>query len=257
MTLHDIVLLAVAGVLGGTISALVGGAGLVTFPALLAVGLPPVLASAANLVALAPGNLIAALTDRSRLPPIDRSFVGLVFSSTVGAVIGAGLLLVTPEQVFAFLIPLLLGFATLLFALSPQITAWVKARAVKRGETGPHNWGRSISALLPVSIYGGYFGAGVGVLVLGVLSVGTSGDYRSANVTKNLVTGLNCMVASGVFIAQGLVMWRPTLAMMAGALLGSVLGGLLARVLPNQIARVLVLGIGTLLTVLFAWRYWF
>jgi len=257
MTFHDIMLLAIAGIVGGTISALVGGAGLVTFPALLAVGLPPVLASAANLVALAPGNIIAALTDRTQLPPIDRSFVGLVFSSTVGAVLGAGLLLITPEQLFAFLIPLLLGFATVLFALAPRITAWVRARAAKRGETGPHNWGRSIGALLPVSIYGGYFGAGVGVLILGVLSVGTSGDYRSANVAKNLVTGLNSMVASGVFIAQGLVTWRPTLAMMAGALLGSVLGGMLARILPNQVARVLVLCVGTLLTVLFAWRYWF
>ncbi len=257
MALHDFLLLLAAGLAGGTISALVGGAALVTFPTLLATGLAPIAAAAVNMVALAPGNLLAALSDRAQLPPLDRSFAGLVFASLAGAAIGAGLLLLTPDRIFALLVPLLLGFATILFAVSPRVSAWLGARATARGDSGPYRWGNSIAALLPVSIYGGYFGGGVGVLMLAVLSVGTGGNYRAANVTKNLVTSLNSIVASSIFIVQGAVSWRPALAMMAGALAGAVLGGRLARVLPNWIARVLVIVFGTLLTIAFARRYWF
>jgi uncharacterized membrane protein YfcA len=255
MDLHHILLLLAAGIAGGVISSMVGGAAMVTYPALLATGLSPILAVAANLVALCPGNLLAALADRRQLPPLDRSFVGLVLASLGGAAVGAVLLLLTPDHLFERLVPLLLGFATILFALSPRITAWLRRRAEAQGADERH-WGQSIPVLLPVSIYGGYFGAGVGVLLLGVLSVGTP-TYRAANVTKNLVTSLNSVVASAIFIERGVVTWGPTLAMMAGALVGSLLGGQLAKILPNFIARVLVISVGTLLTVIFAERYWF
>ncbi|MGA8227249.1 MAG: TSUP family transporter, partial [Xanthobacteraceae bacterium] len=114
MDLTHALLLIVAGVAGGTISSLVGGAALVTYPALLAVGLPPVTATVCNLVALSPGNLLAALYDRTQLPPLNRSFMGLVIASVLGALAGAFVLLRTPERTFEVLVPLLLGFATLL-----------------------------------------------------------------------------------------------------------------------------------------------
>ena len=97
-------------------AAIVGGAAVITFPALLAAGLPPVMATAANTVALTPGLFLAADLDRSQLPPFDRSFVAVALASIVGAVIGAVLLVLTPERVFSGLVPLLLGFATVLFA---------------------------------------------------------------------------------------------------------------------------------------------
>ena len=121
----------------------------------------------------------------------------MVAASVAGALAGATLLMVTPERVFAALIPLLLGFATVLFAYAGRISAWLRARGEARGD-GAHNWGAIVAWLLPVSVYGGYFGAGLGVLVLGVLSVGTGGDYRSANVTKNLVVGINSARRGGV-----------------------------------------------------------
>src|SRR5580692_11180334 len=99
MDLFHIALLLGAGIVGGTLSALAGGAALITFPALLAAGLDPVIATAANMVALTPGNFIAALYDRSQLPPFDRSFVGLVMASIAGALLGATLLLLTPVSV--------------------------------------------------------------------------------------------------------------------------------------------------------------
>jgi uncharacterized membrane protein YfcA len=245
---------------GGTLSSLVGGAAIITYPALLATGLNPVVATAANMVALTPGNFIAALYDRSQLQPFDRSFAGLILASTVGALIGAILLLLTPVDVFAALVPLLLGFATVLFGFAGRLSAWLRARAAARkdeSKVAPRRWSTSIAWMLPVSVYGGYFGAGVGVLLLGVLSIGTDGDYRSANVTKNLVTSLNTVVLSAFFAARGVVAWRQALVMMAGAVAGAVLGARLAQVLPNEVARALVVLVGAALTLAFAWRYWF
>ena len=115
----------------------------------------------------------------------------------------------------------------------------------------------SIPVLLPVSVYGGYFGAGVGVLLLGVLSVATGGDYRSANVAKNLVSSLNTLVASICFIANGAVSWPPTLAMMAGCVIGGLCGAHIARVIPQEAMRIVVVVVGAALTIVFAWRYWF
>lgn len=253
--LHILILLA-AGLGGGIISSLVGGAALVTYPALLSTGLPPIIATICNLVALTPGNFLAALYDRGRLPPLDRSFVGLVVASLVGAFFGAALLLLTPERLFAYFIPVLMAFATVLFAYAGRISAWVRARAAARGK-GPHHWGQSVRVVLPVSFYGGYFGAGVGVLLLGVLSIGTGGDYRSANTTKNLITSMNSMVASGVFLLRGAVHWQPTLTMMAGALVGSFIGARLAQIVPHEVMRIVVTLVGALLTAVFAWRYWF
>jgi uncharacterized membrane protein YfcA len=121
----------------------------------------------------------------------------------------------------------------------------------------PHASSHSVAALVPVSVYGGYFGAGVGVMLLAVLSVGTGGDYRAANVMKNLVTSLNSVVAALLFIVQGIVVWPQTLAMMAGAFAGGVLGSWLARSLPRELMRVLIVVVGVVLTAVFANRYWF
>ena len=133
MDLSTAALLLGTGVLAGLMASLVGGAAVVTFPALLAAGLPPQAAAVCNLVAVSAGDLLAALTDRSQLPPFNRAFVGLVLASVLGAAAGAVLLLATPERLFEFLIPLLLGFATVLFAFAETISAWLRARAAGRG----------------------------------------------------------------------------------------------------------------------------
>jgi uncharacterized protein len=253
MDLLHAAMLVAAGIAGGILAAIVGGAAVITFPALLAAGLPPVTATASNTVALTPGLFLAALYDRSQLPPLDRSFIALVLASVTGALLGAALLLLTPERVFSALVPFLLGFATVLFANAGRISTWLAARAMRgKKRLSAH----SVTAVLPVSVYGGYFGAGVGVLMLGVFSVGTGGDYRSANVTKNLVTALNSAAASVIFATQGAVSWPAALLMMIGTLLGGLLGARLAQVMPNRVARALVVGVGALLTCVFAWRYW-
>jgi uncharacterized membrane protein YfcA len=207
-------------------------------------------------VALMPGTMLAALTDRSQLPPFNRDFIALVIASITGAGLGAVVLLLTPARVFTFIVPLLLGFATLLFAYAEQISHWMRERARKRGREISFDV-TSLKVLLPVSFYGGYFGAGVGIMILAVCSVATGGDYRSANVTKNFVSSLNGLAAGLLFISQGAVVWPPTLAMMAGMLLGGYLGAHLARIIPRRVIRVLIVAAGGALTIAFARQYWF
>jgi uncharacterized protein len=256
MALHVILMLFIAGALGGTLTAMVGGAAVITYPALIASGIPPLTATVCNLTAAVPGTLLAALSDRSQLPPFDRAFIGLVLASMTGAGFGALLLLATPERMFEVLVPILLGFATVMFAFAQRIGDWLRARAAERGRDIAFSV-TSLKMLLPVSFYGGYFGAGTGVLTLGVMSLATGGDYRSANVAKNLITCLNCGTAAAIFIAKGSVIWPQTLALAAGTVVGGLTGAWLARSVPRQVMRVAVVVIGTLLTTLFAWRYWF
>ncbi len=245
-----------AGIAGGMLTAMVGGAAIITYPALIAAGIPPLPATTCNLTAAFPGAFLAALSDRKQLPPFNRAFFGMALVSMIGAGAGAVLLLATPERFFEILVPALLGFATVLFAFAQRAGDWLRARARRRGRDITFNV-TSLKMLLPVSFYGGYFGAGLGVLVLGVMSVATGGDYRSANVVKNLVTSLNCAAAATVFIVRGTVIWPQTLALMAGTIAGGLAGASLARVMPREIMRVAVVVIGALLTLFFAWRYWF
>lgn len=256
MAPHIVALLAGIGVLAGMIASIVGGAAVVVYPALIASGLPPQFAAASNLVALMPATMLAALSDRSQLPKFNRAFVSLIFASVTGAGAGAILLMLTPGRVFAFLVPLLLGFATVLFAYAERIGAFIRKRAEHKGRDIAFDVG-SLKVLLPVSFYGGYFGAGVGVLMLAVFSIATSGDYRSANVTKNFVSSLNAMVASVIFIWQGAVAWPQTLSLMAGMMAGGLAGAYVARIIPARVARAMIVFVGAALTITFAKLYWF
>jgi len=248
--------LAATGVVAGIIAAMVGGAAVVIYPALIATGVSPQLAAICNLASIMPATMLAALSDRSQLPPFDRAFVGLIVASIVGAGLGAALLVVTPERMFAQIVPLLLGFATLLFAYSERISAWLRARAEGRGHAITFNFA-SLKVVLPVSFYGGYFGAGVGILMLGVFSLATGGDYRAANVAKNFVSSLNGFAATLVFATHGAVLWPQTLALAVGTIAGGLVGAYVARVIPRNVIRVIIVAIGIVLTVALARRYWF
>lgn len=216
MDILTIAFLAGAGVIAGIIAAMVGGAAVVIYPALIATGVPPHLAAVSNLASIMPATMLAALSDRSQLPPFDRSFLGLIAASIVGAGIGAVCLLLTPERMFAQIVPLLLGFATLLFAYSERISRWLRTRAEGRGHPIAFNVA-SLKVVLPVSFYGGYFGAGVAILMLGVFS----------------------------------------LALAAGTIGGGLVGAYVARIIPRNVIRVLIVVVGAVLTIAFAQRYWF
>jgi uncharacterized membrane protein YfcA len=241
-----------AGLAGGVVTAMVGGASLITFPALLAAGLPAIVANASNTVALTPGNLVAGLADLERLPRWDRSLVGLMVVCIAGSVAGATLLLLTPEKAFTAVVPLLIGFATILFALSGRIRLWI----LSRGATSATPPGYGSLLFAPVAVYGGYFGAGMSVILLALLSVSRTDEFRAINVLKNLLSGLTSFVAVGVFVFQDVVAWPPTVVVMAGAAIGGFLGGRLVRIVPPDLMRWTVIAVGTLLTAVYAWRYW-
>jgi uncharacterized protein len=240
-----------AGLAGGVVTAMVGGASLITFPALLAGGLPAVIANASNTVALTPGNLVAALADAERRPRWDRSLMAVSAVCVAGSGAGATLLLLTPEKAFTAVVPLLIGFATLLFALSGPIRTSIVSRASTSGGAGS-----ATLLFAPVAVYGGYFGAGMSVMLLAILSVSRPGDFRAINVIKNLLSGLTSAVAVAVFVAQGVVAWPPTVVVMAGAALGGFAGGRLVRVVSPELMRWIVIAVGTILTAVYARRYW-
>jgi uncharacterized membrane protein YfcA len=238
-----------AGVIGGIVNAIAGGATLITFPAMLAAGLPALAANASNAVAVTPGHLMAALADCRRLPVLDRRLAASAATTITGGAAGAGLLLVTPERFFTTLVPALIGVATLIYAFGPRIQSVLTRH-------GGSDVIRNI-LLLPTAIYGGYFGAGLGVMLLAVLTAAGSGEFRAVNALKNLLATAVSLTTLAIFAVQGLVRWPETFAMLAGALAGGACGGRLIAALPPPVVRVLVIAAGWLMTGIYALRYWF
>ncbi|WP_050385791.1 sulfite exporter TauE/SafE family protein [Bradyrhizobium pachyrhizi] len=254
MDIQTSLLLLAAGVAGGIINALAGGATLITFPAMLAADLPAVIANASNAVAISPGHLIAALADRGKLPPPTWRTISYVAVATVGGAVGAGVLLLLPERLFLLPVPALIAFATLLFGFAPQIQGWTVGRekAAALPSTG------ASGAILGLScVYGGFFGAGLGVILTAVLSITEPNDIRAIKALKNLLATCVSLAATLIFILQGAVRWPETLAMLLGAMVGGFAGGFLIRILPAHIVRQFVIVAGALMTVVYAARYWF
>ena len=247
-------LLLAAGVAGGLINALAGGATLITFPAMLAAGLPAITANASNAVAISPGHLIAALADRAKLPPPTLRTISFIIVSLAGGVAGAIVLLLLPERLFVLPVPALIGFATLLFAFAPQIQTWT----IRRQMTAELPSTESSGLVLGLAcVYGGFFGAGLGVILTAVLSITEPGDIRAIKALKNLLATCVSLSATAIFILQGAVRWPETTVMLLGAMLGGYAGGRLIRVLPAHIVRQVVIVAGAAMTVIYAMRYWF
>jgi uncharacterized protein len=245
-------LLLCAGFVGGVMNAMAGGASLITFPAMLAVGLPPIIANASNTVSTSLFTVTAAIREWRILPPRDGYFVLACVMCILGGVVGGLLLMQTESRVFEKLVPLLIAVGTLLFAYAKSIQAWIQ----KVVPGNKHSGAVAAAILLPVSIYGGYFGAGLGVLVMAGLSATSSYDLRVTNAFKNLLGPLANFAAIPVFIWHGSVQWLPALVMIAGGILGAQYGVHLFRTLPAALVRRGIIGVGTLMTFVYAWRYW-
>lgn len=239
-----------AGVLGGIVNAIAGGATLITFPAMLAAGLPPVIANASNALAVTPGHLFAALADRDQLPERNGGVVLAIVAAILGGIIGAVLLLFTPERFFTLLVPALIALATLIFAFGRQIQSFIGRSAAGQSAAS------RAALLLPVTVYGGYFGAGLGVMLLAVLSITGRDGIRATNALKNLLATATSLATITIFIAQGVIRWPETSVMLAGAIGGGILGGRLITVLPASVVRAIVIVLGIAMTIVYAARYW-
>ncbi|MDU0704112.1 sulfite exporter TauE/SafE family protein [Pseudomonas aeruginosa] len=244
-------LLFAAGIAGGLINAIAGGATLITFPAMLAAGLPAITANASNAVAISPGHLIAALADREKLPALTKRTVSLIVIATLGGAVGAVVLLLLPERLFTLPVPGLIAFSTLLFAFAPRIQSWTGR---PHGSVLPA--GGSATFLGAACIYGGFFGAGLGVILTAVLSITEPNDIRAIKALKNLLATCVAFAATIIFIAQGAVRWPETIVMLLGAIIGGYGGGYLIRALPAKYVRQFVIAAGIVMTAIYAEKYW-
>ncbi|HLD68645.1 MAG TPA: sulfite exporter TauE/SafE family protein [Pseudomonas sp.] len=248
MSPFDMLLLVLAGLAAGGINALAGGGTFVSFPALLAAGLPPITANATNAVALWPASLAGAWAARATMRPLGRYLLPLLLAGLCGGLLGGLLLLAAGDAVFRRLIPWLLLLATSLFAASPWLARWLAARRPQAAHHSP----LSLGAHLGVSLYGGYFGAGMGILQLAAFSI-EGHPLARANALKNLISAVIYSVASLTFILAGRVSWHELLLLLSGATLGGYLGGALGQYLPQRLLRTLVILVGGLMSAYYFW----
>jgi uncharacterized membrane protein YfcA len=244
----DIALVAGAALGAGAVNAIAGGGSLLTFPALVATGLPTVTASVTNTVALLPGYLGATWAQRRELEGQGKRLSILVPLSTIGGFAGGLLLLHTSESLFRSVVPFLILFAAVLLSLQDV----VRKRLLSRTRTESLTW-----ALPPVglaAVYGGYFGAGVGVIMLGFLAIALDDNITRLNALKQALS-LACNVAAAVFfLFSGRIDWTITAIMAGGALVGGVLGGALVSRIPAKVLRWVIVTFAVGLAVIYLVR---
>lgn len=245
MSLFDLALLFAAGLLGAAANALAGGGTFFTFPAMLEVGLPPVVANASNAVALWPGRFPSVVAGWPDLAKIKHRLALSCTVAALGSLAGAWLLLATRERVFTALIPWLLLAATLIFAFGGRLVAAFRALRPRRGGTRL-GWVLAAAYEAAVAVYGGYFGAGAAFIIMAGHAMTGLDDIRQSVALKNLVVTIMTTVSVAAFVIAGVVAWPATLAMMAGGILGGYVGARFARrIHPGRLrAGIIVIGAG-------------
>jgi uncharacterized protein len=234
-------------------NALAGGGTLLTFPALVVLGLPGVVANATSTVALVPGAMASLYGYRREVETHREWLKTLLLPSLLGGALGSILLLATPEKSFARLAPVLVLFATVLFMAQGLLARRMAAKAPAEPiEPAPsrRRWVVASLLQLAVAVYGGYFGAGIGILMLALLGFLGISDIHAANGLKNFFGACINGVAAGYFIFQGAVVWPLALLLSGGAILGGYCGARLARTIGRAHARRAVIFIGLLATAL-------
>jgi uncharacterized protein len=242
------VILIAAAFLGGALNSLAGGGSLVTFPALLFAGLNPIDANASSVVALFSGTFAGAWAYRRNILAVaEFSVLGLFVLSLVGGLIGALLLLWTPTTIFAALVPWLILFATIVFAVGN----FAPVEAIQRIQLGPRS---ALTALFIIAIYGGYFGGGIGFLILAAFTLVGMRDINAMNGLKMGLVGVMTVTAILAFIVANVVRWPETLPMLVSSAVGSYMAAHWAQRLDQRLIKGFVVVLGAGLTIYFAWR---
>lgn len=249
----DLILLVFAAVAAGAVNALAGGGTLITFPMLTAVGVPPIAANVTNTVALCPGYIGGTLAQaRDLRGQAGRLWLTLP-AGVIGGLIGGVLLLRTGERLFSDLVPFLILLASVLLAIQDPVRAWL-TRRLSAHPSGVHleKW-----SWLPVglaAVYGGYFGAGLSVIVLAALGITLEDSLTRLNALKQLIGFATNVAAAVFFVFSGQVVWIAAAVMALGALLGGALGGRLAGRVKPSILRWIVVSIGVVVAILYFMR---
>jgi uncharacterized protein len=255
VTWLDLVALLGAGAAAGLINTVVGSGTLITFPTLLALGVPPVTANMSNTVGLAPGSLSGALSMRPELDGQRQRMWRLGSASLLGGIAGAGLLLWLPSAAFDAIVPVLIGIGCLLVIVQPTVSRWIAARRLRQGsaQPPPHGAIGLWIAVLITGVYGGYFGAAQGVLLLGVMGIGLVETLPRINALKNVLALIVNGVAGVLFVIISIVPggqpdaridWGAAATIAVGSVLGAQVGGRVGRKLPPMIYRVVIVAVG-------------
>jgi uncharacterized membrane protein YfcA len=241
VSLLEVGLLAVAGVAAGVVNAIAGGGSLISFPALLAVGYPTVAANVTNTVALWPGYIGGALGYRAELSGQRGRAIAFSVTSVIGALAGCLLLLVTPDGVFETLVPILIAVASLLLAVQP----WLKKRlSGSERLTGRHHQVLLHTGILFGGVYGAYFGAGLGVMLLGILGVFVHDHLQRVNAVRAVLSLVINTIACAAFAIFGPVQWSAVAVMAVASLAGGFLGARVARRLSPAVLRGVIVTFG-------------
>ena len=235
-----------AAFVSGAINSVAGGGSFLSFPALIFAGVPPISANATNNAAMWVGTIGSARGYWPDVRPHRRLLTTMFLISAAGALLGACLLLLTPVAAFNRMIPWLLLFATVVFAVSPALTT-------RHGGDPEHQTWQYLAQFM-VAVYGGYFGAGMGILMLAILAFSGLPSFNATNGMKNVMSVVINGVALIPFVLARIVDWPLAIPMALTALLGGFLGAKLFRRLPQRVARIMVIAIGITMTIVFFTR---
>ncbi len=244
------ILIGLAAVVAGAINALAGGGTLLTFPALTAVGVLTVPANITNTVALSPGYLGATLAQKDLILDQRRRLWFLLPAAALGGLVGGLLLLNTSERLFRELVPFLILLASLLLAVQEPLRRRILARTERNGGRPASERWTAIPVFL-AAIYGGYFGAGLSVIILAVLALVLEDSLTRLNALKQVVAFVTNMTAAAFFLFSGQVIWSAAAVMAVGAIVGGALGGRLAGHIQPVTLRRVVVGIGVVVSIIY------
>jgi uncharacterized membrane protein YfcA len=250
MVIGQFILVGLAALAAGAVNALAGGGTLITFPMLIAVGIPAVAANVTNTVALCPGYIGGTLAQKNDLRGQGKRLWFALPAGVIGGLIGGILLLNTGEKLFTQLVPFLILLASALLAVQDPVRAWLTRRMSKNQATG----GAEKWSWLPVglgAIYGGYFGAGLSVILLSVLGLTMEDTLTRLNALKQIIAFSANLAAAVFFLFSGRVVWPVAAVMAVGALIGGVLGGRLAGHVKPSTLRWIVVSIGVIVAIIY------
>jgi uncharacterized protein len=244
VSLFEVVAILLAGVAAGTINTVVGSGTLITFPTLLAFGVPPVTANVSNTIGLVPGSISGAIGYRRELVGQRSRILRLCVASLIGGLAGAVLLLVLPDDAFTAIVPALILLGCVLVVLQPRISRWVAGRHDAAGGLPYHGAWWVWPGVLVTGVYGGYFGAAQGVLLMAVLGIGVDESLQRLNAVKNVLAAVVNAVAGLLFAIVADVDWWVVLLIGVGSVIGGQLGATVGRRLPPTALRVVIVLVG-------------
>ena len=243
----SIIILVVAGLLAGMVNAIAGGGTLISFPALVWLGLPPIMANATATLTALPGYVGSAWAYRHDISAEGRLRLrNIIVIAALGGLAGAGLLLITPGDAFVGIVPWLLLTATLLFAIGPRLVELVRAKGLTIGP------GLSAFAIFLVAGYGGYFNGGLGIMLLAVFSLIGFQNLHGMNGLKNLLSAVLSLVSVTTYATAGLIAWESAAILAISTTIGGYIGARQARRIQHtEYLRALIVGIGASMTLVF------